>query len=334
MAIFATQGMDAFASPGQTVLFAASCVVILFFSVFVHEGAHALVARALKSRVLNITLTFWGGVTRSVTYRPRPLASALVAVAGPLANLALAGLAFVPTTLTDLRPGLALVLDIVLWINLTLGIYNLLPGLPLDGGQVTASIAWGLSRNHTTGLLAGAVAGRVIVVLLGAFFVFTGMRGGGGTLNLVWTMFIVLMLWQMTSTTFRIVEQRRALDALTLGSVSRPAVLLPDSMPQQLSFAYAEPGRAFILHDDRRLTGVIAHPGQHCSSALEPVRFLALPVPAEPFDVDPLQPVTDFAIAMQAESRPAVALRFPSGEPRVLALDDVLQCAARDRVAR
>ena len=102
-------------------------VGILAVSLLVHELAHALVARALGLHVLDITIWPLGGMARLEGMAQRPQAEAPVAAAGPLANLALAGIC-------ALLPGSWFAA--ATWLNLVLGVGNLLPAFPLDGGRL------------------------------------------------------------------------------------------------------------------------------------------------------------------------------------------------------
>lgn len=136
----------------------------LFASVLAHELSHALVARALGIPTADITLFVFGGVAR-ITHEPDDAGDeVLVAVAGPLTSVTLAGVLllgawFLPGTIGDLvtLTGLA---------NLTVGLFNLLPGFPLDGGRVARAVLWHLSGRRLLATQITAWAGRGLAATL------------------------------------------------------------------------------------------------------------------------------------------------------------------------
>lgn len=104
--------------------------VVLAVSLLAHELGHALMARALGLRVLDITIWPLGGMARLEGMAERPQAEAPVAAAGPLVNLALAALCWpLPWQWAE----------VAMWINLFLGLGNLVPAFPLDGGRLLRS---------------------------------------------------------------------------------------------------------------------------------------------------------------------------------------------------
>lgn len=157
-------------APAVTTLICAAFLL----SVLGHELAHALVARALRLPVTAVTVFHLGGMTQLGRDPRDPRDEALVAVAGPLVNLLLAGALLVagahagPTTLAG---G---VLVFLAYLNGTLGVFNLLPGHPLDGGALVRSAAWALTGDparalRLSGLLGQAVGGALVLAgVLGA----------------------------------------------------------------------------------------------------------------------------------------------------------------------
>ena len=127
-----------------------------------HEVAHAVAARLLGFRVHRIVATLWGGHTAYDGTGTTPARSAVVAVGGPLANLALAALGAVATA-TLPWPASEFARSFT-WLNLLLAGFNLLPGLPLDGGQLVQSLVWWLSGRRDLGLVVAGWCGRVLAV--------------------------------------------------------------------------------------------------------------------------------------------------------------------------
>lgn len=124
--------------------------VAFFGSVLLHEFAHSLVARAGGLRISRITLFIFGGVSQMEDEPQRPGLEFVMASAGPGMSLLLAaGLYLLGETLVALRASSAVivVIDYLVVINLSVGIFNLLPGFPLDGGRILRAALWGITGN-------------------------------------------------------------------------------------------------------------------------------------------------------------------------------------------
>src|SRR4051794_32690163 len=118
---------------------AAGYAVLLLVSVLVHEAAHALTARWRGHPVSRIVADVWGGHTVYDATRSSPSTTAIVAVVGPLSNLALAAVGWGLQSVISNETAQTL-LGIVAFANLLVGVFNLLPGLPLDGGQIVSAL--------------------------------------------------------------------------------------------------------------------------------------------------------------------------------------------------
>ncbi|MCB4207504.1 site-2 protease family protein [Arthrobacter sp. UM1] len=174
---------------GAGYAMAAAYGVVLLLSVFVHELAHAVVGNRKGHRSEQIVLTFLGGHTRIAGprgRRPRNADLLMIALAGPCANIVLAAAAWLgmlalargPETLLLSPSGTwaAQLLWAVLWANLLLGAFNLLPGVPLDGGQLVESAVWAATGRRRRGTAAAAWAGIVIGLGLVSFAVVLFLR--------------------------------------------------------------------------------------------------------------------------------------------------------------
>ncbi len=149
-------------------------LLVLMSVVVIHELAHAVVARRFGVRVLDITLWPLGGMARLAEMPESPRAETWIALAGPLANFALALAAFLPLWLATVLPAFGFTPDIVftfgmrfVLINAALGLFNLLPAFPMDGGRVLRAQ---LAR-HMSWLRATENAVRVSRILAGGLLV-------------------------------------------------------------------------------------------------------------------------------------------------------------------
>jgi Zn-dependent protease len=155
-------------------LVSASAALVLFASVLAHELAHSLTALRSGLRISRITLFIFGGVAQMESEPRSPGVEFKMAVAGPLASIALAvllGLARFVLLAPVARSGPALVVEYATYANAVLACFNLLPGYPLDGGRVLRSILWKLSGNFSRATRIAATLGRIIglaIVFVGA----------------------------------------------------------------------------------------------------------------------------------------------------------------------
>jgi Zn-dependent protease len=128
----------------------AATAIMLFVSVLLHELGHSVVAMRHGIPVRSITLFLFGGVARIGAETPSAMAEFLIAAAGPLVSLVLAGVCYAAQPLVaGIEPLLALAKYLV-YINLALVLFNLIPGYPLDGGRVFRAIVWAIGRSPGT----------------------------------------------------------------------------------------------------------------------------------------------------------------------------------------
>ena len=127
--------------------------LLLFTSVLLHELGHALMALREGVKVLSITLFHLGGIARVERECSTPLGNLRIAAAGPLVSLLLALVMFLGAgALSPEQPLLSTLLTQVGSLNLVLGLFNLLPGLPLDGGLILKALVWKISGSRERGV--------------------------------------------------------------------------------------------------------------------------------------------------------------------------------------
>lgn len=273
-------------------LVAATFVLMLFASVFLHEVAHALVARARGQEVHELAITLWGGHTAYSGGLARPLDAILVAVVGPLTNLALAALGWF-AFLGRQEQGLdvpTLLLLVVAISNAFVGFFNLLPGLPLDGGQILEAVVWWITGSRSTGTVTAGWTGRLIAVGVVLWSVGWPLaRGLRPELSTVlWTVLVAGFLWMGAGSALRNGRRRAAVAGLRAGDLAGPAVTvrLGDTIGEAIAarpsgqpgpdyrfLVVVDPdGSPMGVVDERALTAV--PPGQHGST---PVDAVAVP---------------------------------------------------------
>ena len=210
-----------------TVAFAYA--ILLLISVLVHELAHALTAKIYGWPTQKIVLNLWGGHTQFENFTATPGRSVLVALAGPAANFALAGGAWVVLSTASLPSVAELLTNIFMWANLLIGIFNVLPGLPLDGGRIVESAVWKATGSQAKGTVAAGWAGRVIVVALGFWFIARPLLAGESPefSTLMITVLVGGFLWMGASASIQQGTMRGRLHLVNAAALSRPAVGVP-----------------------------------------------------------------------------------------------------------
>lgn len=217
-------------------------VLIMFTTVLVHELAHALAALSFRWQVNEITLNFWGGATtyeHSTRGRPQtPLRSLFVAIVGPISNLLIAGAAWaVLQVLMEPAGTTQVLLTVTVWTNLLIGIFNLLPGLPLDGGRVVESAVWAATGSRARGMRAAGWSGRIIVVLIviGGIVIPLGQTGELSIFGIIIVLMIATMLWQAASATIQAAKMQLLAEQMRITDLMTPVqTILADTSISQL----------------------------------------------------------------------------------------------------
>ncbi|HEU5143922.1 MAG TPA: site-2 protease family protein [Dermatophilaceae bacterium] len=184
-------------------LIACGYAVIFLLSVLLHEAAHALVARWRGQRVDRVVADVWGGHTVYEAREAAPGTMALVAVVGPLANLALGAMGWLVLPFVGDDTTRLLVYGVA-FANTFVGVFNLLPALPMDGGQIASALIWRLTGRRSTGTTVAGWLGRLLAAGLVIWAVARSLSGGQPDLfTLMWTGLIAMFLWQGASQAIR-----------------------------------------------------------------------------------------------------------------------------------
>ena len=163
--------------------------LLLFTSVLLHELGHALMALREGVRVLSITLFHLGGIARIEKECSTAMGSLRIAAAGPLRSLLLAlAMLLSAASISEDQAWLTLLLSQVGLLNLMLGLFNLLPGLPLDGGLILKALVWQISGSQKRGVEVASASGRALSILMivaGGVLMFQGGGLNGVLLMLI-----------------------------------------------------------------------------------------------------------------------------------------------------
>ncbi|MBF2021467.1 MAG: site-2 protease family protein [Hydrococcus sp. C42_A2020_068] len=136
--------------------------LLLFASVLLHELGHSLIARSQGISVNSITLFLFGGIASLDRESKTPGEAFLVAIAGPVVSLILFALFFSLTRLGSESSLLGFVAADLAEINLVLALFNLIPGLPLDGGQVLKAVVWKCTGDRFSGMRWASASGKLM----------------------------------------------------------------------------------------------------------------------------------------------------------------------------
>ncbi|CUR59985.1 Peptidase M50 [metagenome] len=236
--------------------------VVLYLSVLAHEAAHALMARHYGHLVSSITLHFLGGVTAIEGESRRPREEFWVAIVGPLTSLAISLGAFL---LRPILPGglVGMTVDGLFVANLVVGLLNLVPGLPLDGGRVLKSAVWAAAGNPHRGTIAAAWAGRLAAVCaLFLPFLYTPVFDiDPQPFDFVMAAIIAFFLWTGASAALSSANLRRRLPSLVARNLARRTLAVPEDLPLAEAVRRAQEAQAgsivTVTHDGHP-TGIVS----------------------------------------------------------------------------
>jgi Zn-dependent protease len=183
-------------------LIGLAMALLLFGSVLLHELGHSLVARSQGIKVNSITLFLFGGIASIDRESKNPIEALFVAIAGPLVSLSLFGIFFLLNSWLTASTLLQFVTSDLARINLVLGVFNLIPGLPLDGGQILKALVWKYTGDRFTGVHWAAKTGKIIGYLGISFGLFLVLFTS--TFSALWLSFIGWFILQNASAYDRI----------------------------------------------------------------------------------------------------------------------------------
>jgi Zn-dependent protease len=146
---------------------AAAIALIFFLSILLHEMSHSVLAKRYGIPVSSITLFVFGGVSNLEREPESARQEFFIAIVGPVTSIAIAGLLLgVYVAVRDVEEGVAAVAANLAMINLAIGIFNLVPGFPLDGGRVLRSAFWARRRNLLDATRIASMIGQLVAYLI------------------------------------------------------------------------------------------------------------------------------------------------------------------------
>ena len=240
------------ASDAELVGLATVTAVGFLLSLLLHEIGHALTALAFQLRVRKVTLHGFAGFTEIYPDPPSAGREFLVAFVGPLVNGVLAVLCFGVRLLTPADGNAYLVLTDLGVTNLALFVFNLAPGLPLDGGRLVVATVWGASRDKMRGLRVGAYAGFVVAAAVIAWGM-VRLTGAGRVYSVLLGAFLAFGAYQ----SLRNAKVRSRLPGLSAGRLARRTLPVEGGVPLAEALRRAqETGCAAVAVVDRDGTPV------------------------------------------------------------------------------
>ena len=239
------------ASTQSRYIVAAAFVVLLYVSVLIHELAHCVVARGFGLPVRRVLLYPLGGYSEIEQEPGSPGREALISAAGPVISLVIAGVGYVIAR--SIPHGLTHQLVAQLFFaNLVVGIFYLLPGLPLDGGRIFRAGVWKITGRQSAATMAAAWAGRVLAIALVGFALF-GQRSSGSFISLYWLWLLVIagFIWIQSTQAIKAAKIRERLPMVSARALSRKAIPVAANVPvsEAVRRAHELGARALVIVD-------------------------------------------------------------------------------------
>ncbi len=232
--------------------------LLLFVSVLIHELAHSFVAKARGLEARSITLFIFGGVSNLSGDAKSARTEFMVAIVGPLTSFALAAVAY-GVDVAVAEPRVSVVAAYLVFINLTLGAFNLIPGFPLDGGRVLRAVLWGATGSMRKATVWSGNVGKLIAWLMFGFGLFLAFDGN--VVNGVWFAAIAWFLHNAAAASIEQVVVQSRLDRVKAREVVQPMEVTapPGISVAELVDGYMLPHnlRAVPVTDNGRLVGIV-----------------------------------------------------------------------------
>jgi Zn-dependent protease/CBS domain-containing protein len=291
--------------------------VLFYLCLLAHELSHALVARSHGVKVEGIILWLFGGVSRLEGEPANARSEALIAGVGPLTSFVVAGVAFGLAAVTQFNTLLSDLFAYLTFVNLALGLFNLVPAFPLDGGRLLSSYLWWRSGSRLRGVHNAVRVGRVFAYLMiaaGVLELFFGAVANG-----IWIAFLGWFLLSAAASEEAGSAVRSLLRSVPVSAaMTSPVVTLPDWVTVEQFLESVAPNHSFTtypVHEaSGRVTGVVR---------LRDLVRMSAPDRSERHLIDVARPIGDVPVTNPREDLAALIQRVGSAlEQRVLVFDN------------
>jgi len=207
------------AAPSLTVrsywISGAVAALLLFVSVAIHELSHSFIARRYKVPISGITLFIFGGISHMKSEPSGPRAEFNIAIAGPLSSFFLSAVFFAVYRMAVNEIVGALFYYLV-QLNLMLGLFNLIPGFPMDGGRVVRAYVWNKTKDFFYATRKAARYGQksaLLITFFGFFLIIAGMSGG------LWLMLVGWFLYNSAHASYQQVSLQESLSGVKVKDI-------------------------------------------------------------------------------------------------------------------
>lgn len=210
-------GQRSSAGSGVALLAGLAASTLLFASVLLHELAHCFAARLFGIEAKSVTLNFFGGMSSLGREAAKPVEDFVIAVSGPLVNVVIAAVGLVVgLAIGDRESLVGQVVEMIAGLNAALAVFNLAPGLPLDGGRALRAVVWWMTKSYerATRIAATAGQGLAALCLMGGLAMLFAGNGNGLILAIVG-----LYLYTRARASKTDAHVRAALEGLTVASM-------------------------------------------------------------------------------------------------------------------
>ncbi|MDF5724990.1 MAG: site-2 protease family protein [Rhizonema sp. PD37] len=249
-------------SEGLALLLGLMTALSLFASVVAHELGHSFVAIRQGIDVKSITLFIFGGLASLEKESKTPASAFWVAIAGPLVSLVLSGLFTIISLGTTASAPFTAIFALLASVNLALALFNLIPGLPLDGGNILKAIVWKITGNPYKGVVFASRVGQI----LGCLAIASGLLPLllYGSLTNFWNLLVGFFLLQnaLKAAQFARVQEKltslTAGDAVTINSPIISANLSLRAFADERLLNWQNWRRFLVTDDDGQLVGAIS----------------------------------------------------------------------------
>ena len=232
-------------SPGEIWAVALATSLLLFMSVLAHELSHSLIAISRGIPVNGITLFIFGGVSQIAQEARRPSTEFIVAVVGPFASIAL-GFTFLGLAvgLDGISRHLSAIARILFYVNMALGLFNMIPGFPMDGGRVLRAAVWRITRSYWRATWLATMVGQAIALVMIIGGIILAILDSSHIVQWLWLTFVGVFLQVLASSSNRQsrirerLQDHTARDLMITGLPTAPAdISLDQIMENHIQFS-------------------------------------------------------------------------------------------------